>query len=159
MAGHLRKRADDRGSTGSRSASTTKPASYETKAVAMEPAITVGLDGSPESLAAAYRAEVRETDTAVLFFVGDRAYRLKKPVDPEFLGHTTVACRRRGASPGWYTDRPTAGRAVDRASESLICTSIRLDTVTSEQLSPIHNSYHFSHCSRMISTISVATWK
>ncbi|MBW5483270.1 bifunctional aminoglycoside phosphotransferase/ATP-binding protein [Streptomyces bambusae] len=37
---------------------------------------------------------MRETHTAVVFFVGDRAYKLKKPVDLEFLDHTTVAARR-----------------------------------------------------------------
>lgn len=40
------------------------------------------------------RAEVRETHTAVVFFVGDRAYKLKKPVDLGFLDYTTVAARR-----------------------------------------------------------------
>lgn len=40
------------------------------------------------------RAEVRETHTAVVFFVGDRAYKVKKPVDLGFLDHTTVVARR-----------------------------------------------------------------
>jgi uncharacterized protein len=40
------------------------------------------------------RAEVRETHTAIVFFVGDRAYKVKKPVDLEFLDYTTVAARR-----------------------------------------------------------------
>ncbi|MES4891608.1 AAA family ATPase [Streptomyces sp. NPDC096012] len=35
-----------------------------------------------------------ETHTATLFFVGDRAYKLKKPVDLGFLDYTTVAARR-----------------------------------------------------------------
>ncbi|MGC4987460.1 AAA family ATPase [Streptomyces sp. DT193] len=35
-----------------------------------------------------------ETHTAVLFFVGDRAYKLKKPVDLGFLDYTTVTARR-----------------------------------------------------------------
>ncbi|WP_431985908.1 AAA family ATPase [Streptomyces griseoflavus] len=35
-----------------------------------------------------------ETHTAVVFFAGDRAYKLKKPVDLEFLDYTTVAARR-----------------------------------------------------------------
>jgi hypothetical protein len=39
------------------------------------------------------RAEVRETHTAVVLFVGDRAYKLKKPVDLKFLDYTTVAAR------------------------------------------------------------------
>lgn len=40
------------------------------------------------------RAEVRETHTAVLFFVGDRVYKVKKPVDLGFLDYSTVAARR-----------------------------------------------------------------
>ncbi|WP_078960445.1 bifunctional aminoglycoside phosphotransferase/ATP-binding protein [Streptomyces sp. NRRL WC-3618] len=40
------------------------------------------------------RAEVCETHTAVVLFVGDRAYKVKKPVDLEFLDYTTVAARR-----------------------------------------------------------------
>ncbi|GEB57446.1 hypothetical protein GCM10017674_80750 [Streptomyces gardneri] len=40
------------------------------------------------------RAAVRETHTAVVFFVGDRAYKLKKPVDLKFLDYTTVEARR-----------------------------------------------------------------
>ncbi|MEU9135330.1 AAA family ATPase [Streptomyces sp. NPDC048404] len=35
-----------------------------------------------------------ETHTAVLFFVGDRAYKLKKPVDLGFLDYTSVTARR-----------------------------------------------------------------
>ncbi|MGW1983216.1 bifunctional aminoglycoside phosphotransferase/ATP-binding protein [Streptomyces collinus] len=35
-----------------------------------------------------------ETHTATLFFVGDRVYKLKKPVDLGFLDYTTVAARR-----------------------------------------------------------------
>ncbi|MFB0617950.1 AAA family ATPase [Streptomyces sp. AGS-58] len=35
-----------------------------------------------------------ETHTATLFFVGDRAYKLKKPVDLGFLDYTAVASRR-----------------------------------------------------------------
>lgn len=40
------------------------------------------------------RAEVQETHTAVLFFVGDRAYKLKKRVDLGFLDYTTEPARR-----------------------------------------------------------------
>ncbi|MBX3286047.1 MAG: gluconate kinase, partial [Actinobacteria bacterium] len=44
-------------------------------------------------------AAVAETHTAVLFFVGDRAYKLKKALDLGFLDHTTrearlAACRQ-----------------------------------------------------------------
>ncbi len=45
--------------------------------------MTVGLD-----------ADVRETHTAVLWFLGDRVHKLKKPVDLGFCDFTTVAARR-----------------------------------------------------------------
>ncbi|WP_171118667.1 MULTISPECIES: bifunctional aminoglycoside phosphotransferase/ATP-binding protein [Streptomyces] len=35
-----------------------------------------------------------ETHTAIVFFVGDRTYKLKKPVDLGFLDYTTVTARR-----------------------------------------------------------------
>lgn len=38
---------------------------------------STGLDSPPLP-----RAEVRETHTAVVFFVGDRTYEVKKPLDP-----------------------------------------------------------------------------
>lgn len=50
---------------------------------------STGLDAPPLP-----RAEVRETHSAVVFFVGDRAYKLKKPVDLGFLDYTTAAARR-----------------------------------------------------------------
>ncbi|UFR07259.1 AAA family ATPase [Streptomyces sp. Go40/10] len=37
---------------------------------------------------------MHETHTAVLFFLGDRVYKVKKPVDLGFLDYTTVAARR-----------------------------------------------------------------
>ncbi|MFF4562028.1 AAA family ATPase [Streptomyces sp. NPDC001435] len=40
------------------------------------------------------RATVVETHTAIVLFAGDRAYKVKKPVDLEFLDYTTVAARR-----------------------------------------------------------------
>ncbi|GGR84137.1 hypothetical protein GCM10010269_24110 [Streptomyces humidus] len=40
------------------------------------------------------RAEVCETHTAVVFFAGDRVYKVKKPVDLGFLDYTTRAARR-----------------------------------------------------------------
>lgn len=40
------------------------------------------------------RAEVCETHTAIVFFVGDCAYKLKKPLDLKFLDYTTVQARR-----------------------------------------------------------------
>ncbi|MFE8017199.1 AAA family ATPase [Streptomyces antibioticus] len=39
-------------------------------------------------------AEVCETHTAIVFFAGDRAYKVKKPVDLGFLDYTTRAARR-----------------------------------------------------------------
>jgi aminoglycoside phosphotransferase family enzyme/predicted kinase len=39
-------------------------------------------------------AEVRETHSAVVFLVGDRAYKLKKPVDLGFLDFSTRTARR-----------------------------------------------------------------
>jgi aminoglycoside phosphotransferase family enzyme/predicted kinase len=40
------------------------------------------------------RARVVETHTAVLLFMGDRVYKVKKPVDLGFLDYTTVEARR-----------------------------------------------------------------
>lgn len=70
----------------------------------METSVTEGLDGSAEGPTASRRtadgrdapprAEVCETHTAVLFFAGERAYKVKKPVDLTFLDYTTVAARR-----------------------------------------------------------------
>ncbi|MGX1372660.1 aminoglycoside phosphotransferase family enzyme/predicted kinase [Streptomyces canus] len=40
------------------------------------------------------RAEVCETHTAILFFAGDRAYKVKKPVNLGFLDYTEQAARR-----------------------------------------------------------------
>ncbi|CAM5444470.1 hypothetical protein SAFG77S_00891 [Streptomyces afghaniensis] len=42
---------------------------------------------------AAARGGVLQTHTSVVFFVGDRAYKLKKPVDLGFLDYTTLASR------------------------------------------------------------------
>ncbi|WP_101257865.1 AAA family ATPase [Streptomyces barkulensis] len=42
------------------------------------------------------RAELGETHTAVLFFLADRVYKLKKPVGLGFVDFTTLAARRRG---------------------------------------------------------------
>ena len=57
-------------------------------------------------------AAVAETHSAVVFFAGDRAYKLKKPVDLGFLDFTSpqaraVACQRetelnRRFAPGVY---------------------------------------------------------
>ncbi|MER5435237.1 AAA family ATPase [Streptomyces sp. NPDC002588] len=40
------------------------------------------------------RAEVCETHSAIVFFAGDRAYKVKKPVSLGFLDYTTRAARR-----------------------------------------------------------------
>lgn len=45
-------------------------------------------------MAAPERAAIAETHCAVVVFVGDRAYKLKKPVDLGFLDFRTVAARR-----------------------------------------------------------------
>ncbi|GAB2808193.1 AAA family ATPase [Streptomyces chlorus] len=50
--------------------------------------------GAARGTAPLSRAEVLETHTAVVMFVGDRAYKVKKPVDLAFLDYTTVAARR-----------------------------------------------------------------
>ncbi len=50
-------------------------------------------------------AAVVETHTAVLFFVDDRVYKLKKAVDLGFLDHRTA---RRAASPASRRWRSTA---------------------------------------------------
>lgn len=39
-------------------------------------------------------AGVRETHVAVVFFLGERAYKIKKPVSPGFLDFSTTAARR-----------------------------------------------------------------
>ncbi|MGZ4498855.1 MAG: hypothetical protein ACXVXD_00330 [Nocardioidaceae bacterium] len=40
-------------------------------------------------------AEARETHAAVVLLVGDRAYKVKKPLDLGFLDFTTLAARER----------------------------------------------------------------
>ncbi len=42
----------------------------------------------------AFNPEVRETHCAVVFFLGDRAYKVKKPVNLGFLDFTTAEARR-----------------------------------------------------------------
>ena len=48
----------------------------------------------PFELVGAAQAAVRETHSAIVFLVGDRAYKLKKPVDLGFLDFRTVAGRK-----------------------------------------------------------------
>ncbi|WP_079173597.1 AAA family ATPase [Streptomyces monashensis] len=69
----------------------TEPGLREPRADVSALRSSVPNDGEPLS-----RAAVCETHTATLFFVGDRAYKLKKPVDLGFLDYTTVAARRAG---------------------------------------------------------------
>ena len=45
--------------------------------------------------ALSWRAEVRETHSAVVLLLGERAYKIKKPVDLGFLDFRTEASRRR----------------------------------------------------------------
>lgn len=47
----------------------------------------------PGHLGAPPRADVCETHTAIVFFVGDRVYKVKKPVDLGFLDYSTLAAR------------------------------------------------------------------
>lgn len=67
----------------------TEPGLRESRADTSALGPGVRHDGEPAS-----RAGVCETHTATLFFVGDRAYKVKKPVDLGFLDYTTVAARR-----------------------------------------------------------------
>ena len=48
---------------------------------------------SPDALSALLPAEIAETHSAVVIFLGDRAYKIKKPVDLGFLDFTTPAAR------------------------------------------------------------------
>ncbi|MEV6019262.1 MULTISPECIES: AAA family ATPase [unclassified Streptomyces] len=50
-------------------------------------------DAGP-SIGPSPRAEVCETHTAIVFFAGDRAYKVKKPVDLGFLDYTTRSARQ-----------------------------------------------------------------
>lgn len=50
--------------------------------------------GSAPAVPSLPRAEICETHTAVVIFLGDRAYKIKKPVDLTFLDYTSVADRR-----------------------------------------------------------------
>ena len=52
-----------------------------------------GDDTGPPAVFTPY-AQLRETHSAVIFLVGDRAYKLKKPVDLGFLDFSTPALRR-----------------------------------------------------------------
>ncbi|MFJ4850768.1 MULTISPECIES: AAA family ATPase [unclassified Streptomyces] len=50
--------------------------------------------GGANGAVVAPRAEVCETHTAVVLFLGDHVYKLKKPVDLGFVDYTTVSARR-----------------------------------------------------------------
>ena len=52
--------------------------------------MTVSQDPPPHAVAAA----VRETHIGVVFMVGDRAYKMKKPVRTDFLDFSTAPLRR-----------------------------------------------------------------
>jgi aminoglycoside phosphotransferase family enzyme/predicted kinase len=67
-----------------------------TQATALHPRVEPATEGNETS---APYAETRETHSAVVFLVGDRAYKLKKPVDLGFLDFSTrekrlEVCRR-----------------------------------------------------------------
>jgi aminoglycoside phosphotransferase family enzyme/predicted kinase len=75
-------------------------------------------------------AAVRETHAGVVFLVGDRAYKLKKPVDLGFLDFRTVASRRaacqrevqlnRRLAPDVYLGVGTLSTGDDGAAEPLV---------------------------------------
>ena len=86
-------------------------------------------------------ADLRQTHSAVVFFVGDRAYKLKKPVNPGFLDFSApqareAACRRetelnrRALRSRWTASyeqiRPLAGQVLRTsdldAAQRLSCT-------------------------------------
>ncbi|WP_369008350.1 universal stress protein [Streptomyces sp. NTH33] len=76
-----------------RTRSPSSPASYETEAAAMQPVVTVGLDGSPESLA---QAVVQAAEGAVLLAVGRRRHR---PAPAPHLGPVAQAALHHGRCP------------------------------------------------------------
>ncbi len=77
--------------------------------------------------ALSWRAEVRETHSAVVLLLGERAYKIKKPVDLGFLDFRTEASRRRACrrevelnrrlAPDVYLDVITVRGADRRAYE------------------------------------------
>ncbi|GAA3122145.1 hypothetical protein GCM10020254_81870 [Streptomyces goshikiensis] len=75
----------------------TEPSHHEEPSVPTRPCSRTGTGVDVPPLP---RAEVCETHTAVLFFVGDRAYKVKKPVDLGFLDYTTTAARRAACEQG-----------------------------------------------------------
>ena len=59
-------------------------------------------------------AAVAETHSAVVFFAGDRAYKLKKPVDLGFLDFTVPAGARGGLPARGRAEPPVRARCVPR---------------------------------------------
>ena len=86
--------------------------------IAIDPAIVVGAPAHPRppsrSLMMRY-ADVAETHSAAVFFFGDRAYKVKKPIDLGFLdfrerrGTATRSVTERSSSTGDW--RPTSTSA------------------------------------------------
>ena len=60
------------------------------------------------------RAAIAETHCAVVVFVGDRAYKLKKPVDLGFLDFRTGAARKRACDREVQLNRRLAARRLPR---------------------------------------------
>ena len=60
------------------------------------------------------RAAIAETHCAVVVFVGDRAYKLKKPVDLGFLDFRTVGGPAAGVRAGGRAQPPAGARRVPR---------------------------------------------
>ncbi|MFE2102315.1 hypothetical protein ACFW9W_35835, partial [Streptomyces sp. NPDC059468] len=68
----------------------TEPEFRETSVLRSVPqAEASGHEGEPLP-----RADVCETHTAILFFVGDRVYKVKKQVELGFLDYTTASARQ-----------------------------------------------------------------
>ena len=71
----------------------------------------MGSEQAPANVAPArggWGADVRETHSAVVVLLGDRAYKVKKPVDLGFLDFTTLASRRAAVSRELKLNRRTA---------------------------------------------------
>jgi aminoglycoside phosphotransferase family enzyme/predicted kinase len=85
-----------------------------------------GRAGEAQGCAGEPFAAVTETHSAVVFFAGDRAYKLKKPVNPGFLDFTSpqaraVACRRETELNRRFAPDVYLGVAEIRGPDGRIC--------------------------------------